>query len=211
MVLSTNSIIFQLVLIPPTSGFTSSRSINTATPLYKAVAKTTSSLCNIYDDWRSDAVVAETMVSDEDNVRQCLNDFINSDYGHRMFGIHPVPASYGITGTIDFVELSGPEVVLELDGKFWHRRETVLGRAAVWLNACMPEITEVRVEKAEQLQDFQDIRDELTGDVLYREDKRAPDFNGDRETMEYQGLDPDARGPFPVGAMESGSGMINPS
>jgi len=42
-----------------------------------------------------------------------------------------------------------------------------------------------------------------------REDKRSPDFNGDRETMEYQGLDPDARGPF---VFSSGGGsMIRPA
>lgn len=39
------------------------------------------------------------------------------------------------------------------------------------------------------------------------EDKRSPDFNGDREVMEYQGLDPDARGPF----VFSSSGMIRPA
>ena len=44
---------------------------------------------------------------------------------------------------------------------------------------------------------------------LSREDKRSPDFNGDRETMEYQGLDPDARGPF---VFSSGGGsMIRPA
>jgi hypothetical protein len=41
-------------------------------------------------------------------------------------------------------------------------------------------------------------------------DKRAADFNGDRTTMEYQGMDPDMRGPFPVGAMSSSGSMINP-
>jgi hypothetical protein len=43
---------------------------------------------------------------------------------------------------------------------------------------------------------------------LSREDKRSPDFNGDRETMEYQGLDPDARGPFVFA--NGGSMMIRP-
>ena len=43
-----------------------------------------------------------------------------------------------------------------------------------------------------------------------REDKRSPDFNGDRETMEYQGLDPDARGPFVLSSGGGGS-MIRPA
>jgi len=41
-----------------------------------------------------------------------------------------------------------------------------------------------------------------------RVDKRAPDFNGDRETMEYQGIDPDARGPF---VFSNSGGMIRPA
>ena len=49
----------------------------------------------------------------------------------------------------------------------------------------------------------------LSFSSLCREDKRSPDFNGDRETMEYQGLDPDARGPF---VFSSGGGsMIRPA
>jgi hypothetical protein len=73
----------------------------------------------------------------------------------------------------------------------WHQRDTVLGRAAMWLNACMPEITEVWVEDEEELKDFEGIHDEETGEVLEVQDKQAPDFNGDCATMEYQGMDPD--------------------
>lgn len=151
------------------------------------------------------------MPLDEQNVQSCLEDFIDSDYGKTMFGKHDLPASYGITGELEFVELHGPQVILSLSGKFWHRRETVLGRAAMWLNACMPEITCVNVEDPEELQDVKDIVDELTGEVLEQRDKRAPDFNGDRATMEYQGMDPDMRGPFPSGPMSPGSSMISPA
>ena len=120
-------------------------------------------------------------------------------------------ASYGITGTIEMVEVCGPEVVLRLEGKFWHRRETVLGRAAMWLNARMPEITDVTVENMNDLNDFEEIRDDFTGDIIETIDRRSPDFNGDRETMQYQGMDPDMRGPFPNGALGSGGSMINPA
>ena len=141
---------------------------------------------NIYDNWRSDATV-DTMHLDEDNVRACLDEFVASDYGTTMFGCHDRAASVGITGEIGFVEVCGPEVTLSLEGRFWHRRSTVLGRAAVWLNARIPEITDVMVADLEDLEDFEEIRDETSGDVLFRKDKRSEDFNGDRATMEYQG------------------------
>lgn len=153
-------------------------------------------LRNVYDDWRSDSVV-DTMHLCDDNVESCLEEFIASDFGETMFGRHDVAASYDITGQIEFVELTGPEVTLSLSGEFWHRRDTVLGRAAMWLNARMPEITDVNVADKEELKDFEEVRDEFSGEVIFVQDKRAPDFNGDRGTMEYQGIDPDMRGPFP--------------
>ncbi|EJK52918.1 hypothetical protein THAOC_27753 [Thalassiosira oceanica] len=110
-----------------------------------------------------------------------------SEYGKQMFGVHDMCASVGITGSIEFVELDGPEVLLSLAGQFWHRRETVLGKAAIYLNARIPEITSVRVSDPADLEDFEDIVDDLTGEILYTEDKRSEDFNGDRGTMEYQG------------------------
>jgi hypothetical protein len=166
-------------------------------------------LQNVYDDWRSDAVV-DIMVLDEENVQQCLDEFVYSTYGEQMFGVHDVPASYGITGTIELVEVCGPEVILRLEGNFWHARSHVLGRAAVWLNSRMPEITDVTVEDMDELNDFEEVRDEFTGDIIETIDRRAPDFNGDRTTMEYQGLDPNVRGPFPQGVFGSGGPMINP-
>jgi hypothetical protein len=162
---------------------------------------------NIYDDWRSDAVV-DTMYLDGENVELCLQEFIDSGYGQQIFGCHERPESIEVTGSIEFVDLCGPEVTLSLQGEFWHRRETVLGRAAMWLNARMPEITDVMVADLEELKDFEEILDEF-GEVFFRKDKRSPDFNGDRATMEYQGMDPDTRGPFPQGPMGAGT-MINP-
>mmetsp|Transcript_1475 Transcript_1475/g.2045 ORF Transcript_1475/g.2045 Transcript_1475/m.2045 type:complete len:204 (-) Transcript_1475:324-935(-) len=165
-------------------------------------------LQNNYDDWRSDAA-ADTMHLDEENVKQCLEEFVDSDYGQSMFGCHERAASIGITGNIEFAELCGPEITLSLQGEFWHKRSTVLGRAAMWLNARMPEIADVIVSDYEDMQDFEEITDDF-GEVVFRQDKRSPDYNGDRETMEYQGLDPDMRGPFPQGAMGMGGSMINP-
>ena len=125
-----------------------------------------------------------------------------------MFGLHPRAKSIGITGNIEFVDLDGPVVILGLSGKFWHRRSTVLGEAAIWLNARMPEIVEVCVADMSELEDNDIIRNEF-GEIIMSTDRRAPDFNGDRATMEYQGIDPDKRGPF--ASLGLSSLKINPS
>jgi hypothetical protein len=193
-----------VIFVQASSGFvvrcpsTSTRSRSPVSPLQ-----------NIYDDWRSDAVV-DTMNLDEDNVQDCLEEFINSEYGQQMFGCHDRAASIGITGTLEFVELCGPQVTLSLDGAFWHRRETVLGRAAVWINARMPEITDVTVADKEELHDAEELLDDF-GECYAEISKRSPDYNGDREVMEYQGMDPDVRGPFPQGPMGKGNSMLSPS
>ena len=60
-----------------------------------------------------------------------------------------------------------------------------------------PRLVEVTVGgegTADVLADF-DEGDPVEGRP--RRDLRAPDFNGDRAIMEYQGIDPDIRGPFP--------------
>jgi hypothetical protein len=87
-------------------------------------------------------------------------------------------------------------VYLSLSGKFWHTRSHVLGRAAVYLNARIPEIVSVAVLDPDELNDFKELIDECTGDIMQVVDRRSVDYNGDRETMIYQGIDPDQRGPF---------------
>ena len=42
---------------------------------------------NIYDNWRSDAVVPTRELSEE-NVQELLDVLIESDYGKQMFGVH---------------------------------------------------------------------------------------------------------------------------
>lgn len=46
--------------------------------------------------------------------------------------------------------------------------ETVLGKAAMYLNARIPELTSIRVSSPNELADFEDIIDEFTGEILYR-------------------------------------------
>ena len=152
-------------------------------------------LRNIYDDWRSDAIV-DQMPLDEEMVQMCLDELIESNHGQQMFGVHDLPASIGITGEIALVEVAGPEVYLTLRGKFWHSRSHILGRAAMYLNARIPEIMSVSVLDPDELMDDEEVVDDCTGDILEVIDRRSPDYNGDRQTMRYQGIDPDMRGPF---------------
>ena len=172
-----------------------------STKLFPASSFSSSCLqaANEYDRWVSDGVARVSFPLTEENVQECLELFKDSEYGEQMFGRHEKAASIGITGDVQLVEIEGPEVTLSLQGEFWHKRSTVLGKAAIWLNACMPEIMHVNVQDPVELEDFEDYRDEDTGELLYVHDKRSPDYNGDRGTMEYQGIDPDVRGPFPSG------------
>jgi hypothetical protein len=50
---------------------------------------------NIYDEWRSDTVRIDTLPLDEETVQMCLNEFIYSDFGSTMFGIHDAPGTFG--------------------------------------------------------------------------------------------------------------------
>lgn len=48
-------------------------------------------LQNIYDDWRSDGILVETLPLDEETVQMCLDELVYSNYGKTMFGIHDAP------------------------------------------------------------------------------------------------------------------------
>ena len=96
-----------------------------------STARTTTQLYNLYDDWSNDLLSSSQseytydeliLPLEEECIEQCLEEFMDSDYGKSMFGKHDLPASVGITGSIEFSELDGPEVILTLTGKFWHRR-----------------------------------------------------------------------------------------
>lgn len=138
-------------------------------------------------------------------VRATLDDFKAA--APSMFGGHPDTVAIGITGDIALAEVDGPVVVLSLSGRFWHKRETVLANAGAFLRQRWPEICDVIVGDPGSLRDV--VRDDETGDVL--EDRRAPDWNGDRAALEYQGIDPDRRGPFPerTGGFRAGGSMFS--
>ena len=57
-------------------------------PLTRAAGR----LCaNTYDSFISDGVPDVTFLNEE-NIVEALGEFIESDYGHSMFGKHPMPA-----------------------------------------------------------------------------------------------------------------------
>ena len=141
----------------------------------------------------------------EPNVLAALDDF--EEAAASMFGRHAEAAAIGITGRMELRGIDGPIVLLGLVGRFWHKRATVLYNAEAFLRSRIPEIAEVDVADIDDLVDV--IRDEDTGEVLV--DKRAPDVSGDRATMEYQGIDPDTRGPFasPSGGFRAGGSIFS--
>ena len=140
----------------------------------------------------------------EENVRAALDEFRRNAVD--MLGCHPAAAAIGITGDVALAHQEGPFCELALEGRFWHRRATVLRRAEAHLRARIPELIEVTVADPAMLLDAE--FDEMTGVVIA--DHRAPDYNGDRATLEYQGIDPDERGPFSAtGGLRPGGSMFS--
>ena len=82
----------------------------------------------------------------------------------------------------------------------------MLRNAAKYLQQRIPELASVDVAEEQMLLDFE--VDKETGAVL--QDWRAPDYNGDRQALEYQGIDPDTRGPFGgIGGLRPGGSMFS--
>ena len=146
-----------------------------------------------------------TLELSEENVRIVLDEFMEA--ATSMFGRHPGCARVGITGEVELAALDGPIVQLSLRGCFWHRRETVVRNARAWLLAAIPELCDVELLDPDDEDDT--IVDDETGVII--EDRRAPDWNGDRGALEYQGIDPDSRGPFPAaqGGFSAGGSMLS--
>ena len=70
-----------------------------------------------------------------------------------VFGYAADSQKVGITGTVDLVEIEGPVVIIRLGGRFWHKRSDVVQRVANYLIERIPEICDVEVEDAAQLDD----------------------------------------------------------
>ena len=93
----------------------------------------------------------EGLVLTEENVEAVLVD-CRKELG-TIFGYLEENRGVGITGTVDFVELEGPTVVVELKGRFWHEKTLVLSRIASFIQARIPECVEVIPSDPSQLSD----------------------------------------------------------
>ena len=51
------------------------------------------------------------------------------------------------------MELEGPTVVISLEGRFWHKRSTVLARVANFITDRIPECVDVTVADPSMLDD----------------------------------------------------------
>jgi hypothetical protein len=70
-----------------------------------------------------------------------------------MFGTNDESRTVGITGTVEFVELDGPMLVVRLCGRFWHQRSRVVERVSAYVLERIPECVDVIIEDAVQLDD----------------------------------------------------------
>lgn len=78
---------------------------------------------------------------------QCMEDL------GTMFGTNDESRTVGITGTVEFVELDGPMLVVRLCGRFWHQRSRVVERVSSYVLERIPECVDVIIEDAVQLDD----------------------------------------------------------
>mmetsp|Transcript_44073 Transcript_44073/g.76132 ORF Transcript_44073/g.76132 Transcript_44073/m.76132 type:complete len:156 (+) Transcript_44073:73-540(+) len=92
-----------------------------------------------------------SMIMTEENVEECLSQ-ARQELG-TLFGYSAENRNVGITGEVEFVELDGPVVVLNLSGRFWHERKVVLSRVANFIQNRIPECVEVTVADPAQLDD----------------------------------------------------------
>ncbi|KAL3792986.1 hypothetical protein HJC23_010999 [Cyclotella cryptica] len=75
------------------------------TAFLRVLSRSLALQANIYDDWSLDLLSTsqspftydelQLPYCDEDAVEQCLEEFMDSDYGKTMFGRHDLPASVG--------------------------------------------------------------------------------------------------------------------
>lgn len=87
----------------------------------------------------------------EENVIEVLNECMIDLC--TVFGSNAESREVGITGEVEFVDLDGPIVVVRLKGRFWHERSRVVDRVSSYLLERIPELIDVEIEDAQQLDD----------------------------------------------------------
>jgi hypothetical protein len=93
----------------------------------------------------------EGMILTEDNVEAVLGAC--REELSTLFGYRPENKAVGITGAVEFVEVDGPTVVVDLTGRFWHEKRVVLARVESYIQQRIPECIEVTVGDPSQLDD----------------------------------------------------------
>lgn len=84
---------------------------------------------------------------------------------HRAWRLN-APLQVGITGEVDFVDLDGVSIIVDLKGRFWHDRKMVLARVEKAIQKRIPECFEVRVRDPRQLEGGND--DQESVEQFYR-------------------------------------------
>lgn len=82
----------------------------------------------------------------EENVQLVLDE-ARVELG-AVFGYEERSKEVGITGTIEFVELDGPNVIISLHGRFWHATDTVLARVDSFVRQRIPEVVAVLLDRS---------------------------------------------------------------
>jgi len=81
----------------------------------------------------------------EESVLQVINE-IREELG-TIFGYDKKNSEVGITGTIEYIEVDGPEVVVALNGRFWHATDTIMERVEKFITTRIPEVISVRMDE----------------------------------------------------------------
>lgn len=106
---------------------------------------------------RRSVVRSADLVLNDENVEAVLEG-ARTDM-EAVFGYAPDSRKVGITGTVELVEINGPFVVIRLGGRFWHQRSDVVQRVAKYLQERIPEICDVEIESADQLDDADKLKE----------------------------------------------------
>ena len=116
----------------------------------------------------------EKRILTEENAVAVLNECMD-DLG-TMFGTNSDSNKVGITGTVEFVELDGPILVVRLAGRFWHERSRVVERVSSYVLERIPECVDVEIEDLQQLDDADEDEVKKTLDSIFE----PPEFGNQK-------------------------------
>lgn len=116
----------------------------------------------------------EKRILTEENAVAVLNECMD-DLG-TMFGTNSDSNKVGITGTVEFVELDGPILVVRLAGRFWHERSRVVERVSSYVLERIPECVDVEIEDVQQLDDADEDEVKKTLDSIFE----PPEFGNQK-------------------------------